>query len=97
MFEIVETEEFADWLSRLLDSSAKAIIAQRLLRLSRGNPGDSKFVGRDVSELRIHHGPGYRIYYTQRGERLILLLCGGDKDSQQRDIARAHAMAEQDI
>lgn len=97
MFEIVETEEFADWLSRLRDSSAKAIIARRLLRLSRGNPGDSKFVGRDVSELRIHHGPGYRIYYTRRGERLILLLCGGDKDSQQRDIARAQAMAEQDI
>jgi len=97
MFEVIETEVFADWLAELRDTQARATIARRTLRLAGGNFGDCKSVGGGVSELRIHLGPGYRVYFTRRGQRLLLLLCGGDKDSQARDIARARTMAEQDL
>jgi len=84
-----ETAEFSRWLKALRDIQAKAKILVRIQRLATGNPGDVKPVGEGISELRIHHGAGYRVYYVHRGEELIVLLSGGDKDSQDRDIAKA--------
>lgn len=95
MIEIRQTIEFSRWFDGLRDTMAKARIAIRIRRLSLGNPGDVKPVGEGVSELRIDHGPGYRVYFVQRGSVLVMLLCGGDKRSQERDIARAKAMAEE--
>ncbi|HXI05916.1 MAG: type II toxin-antitoxin system RelE/ParE family toxin [Bradyrhizobium sp.] len=95
MVAIRETEEFSNWLNRLRDAVAKAKILVRIDRLAQGNPGDVKPVGEGVSELRIHHGAGYRVYYTRRGEQLIVLLCGGDKDSQDEDIANARKIASE--
>jgi putative addiction module killer protein len=92
---IRETEEFSRWFNRLRDTLAKAKILIRIERLARGNPGDVKPVGEGVSELRVNHGPGYRVYFTQRGEELIILLCGGDKDSQDKDIASAKNIASE--
>lgn len=93
MFEIRQTHEYALWFERLRDREAKARIDARIRRVSLGNFGDSKSVGSGVSELRVNHGPGYRIYFARRGAEVIILLCGGDKDSQPRDIERAKAMA----
>jgi putative addiction module killer protein len=95
MAAIRETEEFSNWLNKLRDAVAKAKIASRIERLVRGNTGDVKPVGEGVSELRIHHGAGYRVYFIQRGEQLIVLLCGGDKDSQDADIANAKKIASE--
>jgi putative addiction module killer protein len=95
MIEIRQTVAFSDWLAALRDRAAKARIEVRIRRLSLGNPGDVKPVGEGVSELRIAHGPGYRVYFVQRGDVLVVLLCGGDKSSQDRDIERAKAMARQ--
>lgn len=95
MIEVRETDAFATWLSGLRDVRAKAEIARRVRRLALGNPGDVKPVGGGVSELRIHHGPGYRVYYVQRGSLLIVLLCGGDKASQSRDVRNAVQMAKE--
>ena len=95
MIEIRETEAFSSWLQALRDSQARARIAARVRRLAFGNPGDVQPVGAGVSELRIHYGPGYRVYYVQRGEVLIILLCGGDKSTQDRDIAMARKMAKE--
>lgn len=90
MLEILETEEFAKWLSRLKDVNARARINVRLKRiLLTGSMGDTKPVGESVYELRVNYGPGYRIYYARRGERILLLLIGGDKSSQERDIKKA--------
>jgi putative addiction module killer protein len=89
MLDVRETDEFSDWLGALRDLRAKAKILVRIERLARGNPGDVAPVGEGVSELRIHYGPGYRVYYVQRGTRYILLLAGGDKSTQDRDIAEA--------
>lgn len=97
MFEVVETDIFAKWLGGLRDRTARAVIARRILRLSNGNFGDARSVGDGVSELRIHSGPGYRVYFTRRGDRLILLLCGGDKNSQDRDINAAKALARRPL
>ncbi|NTE87153.1 type II toxin-antitoxin system RelE/ParE family toxin [Agrobacterium rubi] len=94
MFTIRETEEFADWLAGLRDVQARARIARRLYRLADGNPGDVKPVGESVSELRIDYGPGYRVYFIQDGKVVIVLLCGGDKSSQRRDIAKAKKLAK---
>ena len=92
MIEIKQTQTYLKWQSKLRDTRAKALIAARIFRLANGLPGDVKSVGKGVSELRIHHGPGYRVYFTQRGNALIILLCGGDKSSQQDDIATAYRL-----
>lgn len=93
--EVVRTPEFARWLARLRDNAARAVIARRIDRLAGGNAGDVRPVGGGVSELRIDVGPGYRVYFVRRGESLIVLLCGGDKDSQARDVARARSLARE--
>jgi putative addiction module killer protein len=90
---IHETETFAGWLKALRDSRAKARIAARVQRLSLGNPGDAKPVGGGVVEMRISYGPGYRVYYTEHGKQLVILLCGGDKSTQRSDIRQAIRMA----
>jgi len=79
----------------LRDSVAKAKIASRIQRLKFGNPGDVKPVGEGVSEMRIDHGPGYRVYYVNRGNTIIVVLCGGDKSTQQADIRRALGLAKE--
>ena len=84
---------FDRWLKRLRDARAKAKVLVRIQRLALGNPGDVKPVGEGVSEMRIDHGPGYRVYYTQRGTEVVVLLVGGDKSSQESDIARAIELA----
>src|ERR1700744_4459113 len=93
MLEIVKTEEFDKWLSKLADQVAKAKIVSRIERLGLGNPGDVKPVGEGVSEMRLTYGPGYRIYYKQTGKTIILILCGGDKSSQAGDIRLAKEIA----
>jgi len=93
MFEVRQTAEFSGWLAALADRSARAAILTRLGRLALGNPGDVRPVGAGVSELRIHIGPGYRLYYMRAGERVYLILGGGDKGSQEADIRRAIEMA----
>lgn len=94
-WEIRQSPEFNTWLTRLKDKLARAVILRRLDRIAMGNFGDAKPVGGGVSEFRIDHGPGYRVYFVRRGETLIVLLCGGDKGSQARDIARAKVLAQE--
>jgi putative addiction module killer protein len=93
MIEVRQTDIYASWFSGLRDRQVKARIDIRIRRLSLGNPGDAKPVGEGVSELRIDHGPGYRVYYVQKGKVLIVLLAGGDKSSQERDIRVAKELA----
>ena len=93
MIEVRQTVEFKDWLTSLKDRMAVTAIAARLERLAYGLKGDVKPVGDGVSELRVHVGPGYRIYFVQRGQVLIVVLSGGEKRSQDRDIARAKVLA----
>lgn len=95
MIEVRESEEFAKWFRRLRDRQARARILVRIRRLSLGILGDARPTGGGISELRIDYGPGYRVYFLQRGPTLVILLGGGDKSSQQRDIKRAQALAEQ--
>ena len=95
MFEVRRTAEFVDWIVGLRDVAARARIAKRIDRIALGNFGDAKSVGDGVSELRFTFGPGYRAYYTRRGNVVVILLCGGDKDTQGRDIERAKAMARE--
>ena len=94
MVQIIRTEEYASWNLSLRDDRAKAKIALRVDRLALGNPGDVKPVGGGLSEMRIDYGPGYRVYYGKYGGSLILLLCGGTKDGQSRDIKKAKALFE---
>ena len=89
MLQIKQTETFRKWERKLKDQRAKALIAARLFRLANGLAGDVTPVGRGLSELRIHYGAGYRIYFKQQGDELIILLCGGDKSTQQQDIKLA--------
>jgi putative addiction module killer protein len=93
VIEIRQTVVYVRWFNSLRDRKAQARIDVRIRRLSLGNPGDVKAVGEGVSELRIDYGPGYRVYYTQRGQRLIVLLAGGDKPTQKQDIKRALEIA----
>jgi putative addiction module killer protein len=95
MIKVSQTREFARWFAGLRDRQAKARIEVRIDRLALGNPGDVKPVGEGVSELRIPYGQGYRVYYTQRGSVMVILLCGGDKSSQTRDIATAKMLARE--
>jgi len=89
-----QTEIFADWLKELRDAKAKAKILVRIDRLADGNAGESAPVGDGISELRIHYGPGYRVYYKTVGKELIILFCGGDKSTQDRDIRKAKKIAQ---
>jgi len=93
MLEVRETNEFSQWLGALRDLHARSKILVRIARLANGNPGDAQPVGEGVSELRINHGPGYRVYYVQRGAKYVLLLAGGDKSSQSKDIKQAKRLA----
>ena len=93
MIEIRETREFSQWLGKLKDKAAKGRILARIQRLACGLAGDVKPVGKGVSEMRIHSGPGYRVYFCQRGQSLIVLLAGGDKSTQNRDIDIAQRLA----
>lgn len=95
VIEIKQTAVFQKWETGLRDKRARTIIATRLMRLAEGLPGDVEPVGEGVSELRIHHGLGYRVYFQKRGNVLIVLLCGGDKSSQKRDIAKAKLLASE--
>ena len=95
MIELKQTETFRKWRLRLKDEQARALIASRLDRLSFGHAGDVKPVGQGISELRIHYGPGYRIYLQKRGNTIIVLLCGGNKSTQQKDIETAKRLAQE--
>jgi len=93
--EIRQTDVFAKWFADLGDREARARITVRIRRLSLGNPGDVKPAGGGVSEMRIAYGPGYRVYFVSRGEKIVILLCGGDKRAQDRDIKRAIELAQE--
>ena len=95
MIEIRQTEVYSKWFKGLRDRQARARINIRIRRLSMGNPGDVKPVGRGVSELRINYGSGYRVYFVQRGSELIILLAGGDKRTQNQDIKAALDLAQE--
>ncbi len=95
MIEVRQTGTFAKWLKSLRDADAKARMNVRIRRLSLGNPGDVKPVGEGVSELRIDYGPGYRIYYVRKGKAVVVLLAGGDKRTQQKDIETAKTLARE--
>jgi putative addiction module killer protein len=93
MLEVRQTDVFAAWIAGLRDDRARMRIEARIRRLQLGNPGDAKPVGQGVSELRIDYGPGYRVYFTRRGAVLVVLLAGGDKRTQERDIGTAIDLA----
>ena len=93
--EIRKTPIFDLWLKNLRDSRVRFRIHERITRLAKGNPGDVKPIGEGCSELRIDHGPGYRVYYKDTGEEIIILLCGGIKSGQKADIARAKEIARE--
>lgn len=95
MIIIKQTSTFRRWERKLKDQRARALIAARILRVASGLLGDVSPVGEGVSELRIHHGPGYRVYFRRRGEELIILLCGGDKSTQDEDIRLARRLARE--
>ena len=93
MIEARQVQEFSDWLRQLRDANAVARIVERIRRMEMGNPGDTRSVGQGILEVRVDYGPGYRIYYVRRGA-IVILLCGGDKRTQQKDILRAQKLAE---
>lgn len=93
LLEVLQTEAFRQWFRGLRDAQAQNRVRARIRRLVRGNFGDARSVGSGVSELRIHYGPGYRIYYVRRGLAVVILLAGGDKSSQRDDIQRARQLA----
>lgn len=95
IWEIEQTPTFRAWICGLRDRTGAAIILRRLDRLALGNFGDAKPLGDALSEIRIDYWPGYRVYFVRRGTRLIVLLCGGDKGSQRRDIAEARRLSEE--
>ncbi len=93
MIEVRKTDVFVQWLDGLRDIQARARVQARIERLATGNPGDVEPVGEGVSELRINYGPGYRVYYKKRGRELVILLAGGDKNTQAKDIKAALRLA----
>jgi putative addiction module killer protein len=93
MIEIKQTETFRKWRSQLKEEQVRGLIASRLDRLGFGHAGDVEHVGQGISELRIHYGPGYRIYFHKHGNSIIVLLCGGDKSTQAKDIKTAKRLA----
>ncbi len=93
--DIKKTDTYETWFVSLRDAMAKARINARITRLSMGNPGDVKPVGQGVSELRIDHGPGYRVYYSQKGTEIVILLAGGDKSTQSKDIQTALQLSKE--
>lgn len=93
MIEVLSTHDFDRWLRRLKDRQGRARVLARIGRLAEGHLGDVKPVGKGVFELRLTFGPGYRVYFARRGDTLVLLLCGGDKSTQARDISTAHDLA----
>ena len=93
MPQIITSQTFDRWLDSLRDVRAQVRIAARITRLEAGNPGDVKPIGNGLSEMRIDYGPGYRVYFMQRGHLVVVLLCGGDKATQQADITKAKAIA----
>ena len=93
MFEVRKTEVYAKWLDSLRDTRARARVLVRVERLAAGNPGDVRPVGEGVSELRIDYGPGYRVYFKKQGRTIVVLLAGGDKRSQNRDVETALRLA----
>jgi putative addiction module killer protein len=95
MIQVLKSDAFDAWFKKLRDHEAKARILVRVARLSQGNAGDVKSVGHSVLEMRVDFGPGYRIYFTRRGDQIALLLCGGDKRTQAADIVRAKEIATQ--
>lgn len=95
MLEIRQTEAFSTWMRGLRDMQGRAVIARRIERMAAGNFGDHKSLGDQVLELRVAFGPGYRVYYSVRSRQVVVLLCGGDKGSQRRDIAKAKELAKQ--
>ncbi len=95
MLEVRQTETYVAWFAALRDRAARTRIDIRIRRLSLGNPGDVKPVGEGVSELRVDYGPGYRVYFVQRGDEYVVLLAGGDKSTQDRDIRQAKALARE--
>ena len=95
MLEVVETPSFKAWREALADARARSRIALRIGRLALGLTGDVKSVGGGVSEMRVDHGPGYRLYFTRRNRNVLILLCGGDKGSQSRDIRLARSIASE--
>ena|ERR1700761_979185 len=95
MPELRQTEAFRKWRIRLRDNRARAMIASRLDRLAQGHAGDVRPVGEGISELRIQYGPGYRVYYQNRGSAIVVLLCGGDKSTQAKDIESAKRLARE--
>lgn len=94
MLELKQTTTFRKWWTRLKDKRALGAILSRLDRLAYGHAGDAEPVGEGISELRIHHGPGYRVYFQRRGDAVVILLCGGDKSTQAKDIKTAKRLAE---
>ena len=94
MVEVVTSATFDSWLQKLKDRRAAARVLTRIDRLAAGNPGDVTPVSRAVSELRINYGPGYHVYFLREGDRLVLLLTGGDKSTQDADIRTAHTIAD---
>jgi len=93
VIEVLQTEHFRRWIDRLRDRGARARILARIIAVKEGHFGDWKAIDRTVSELRVHAGPGYRLYFTRRGSTLVILLAGGDKKSQRRDIEMARRLA----
>jgi putative addiction module killer protein len=96
MLEIRKTSVFRKWMKKLKDAIAKAHINRRIDRLARGNPGDVESIGEGCSEMRIDYGPGYRVYFKDTGREIIIILCGGDKSTQQEDIDRAKRLAREE-
>lgn len=95
VIEVQTTQDFSDWLRTLRDRKAAAIILARIGRVRAGLLGDVKAVGEGVNELRVDYGPGYRVYFARKGKQLVILICGGDKSTQEKDIKRAKEMAAQ--